>query len=68
MNTSGLTCCLRYTKNTEKLVLLGSSNLLHKYDVGRKLRKKKSEHSTDLAALVELGNLSFYTNAPTSIH
>lgn len=61
MNTSGLMCCLLYTKNTEKLILLGSSNLQHKYGTGRKLCKKKSEHSTDPAVLLKLSNLSLYT-------
>lgn len=40
----------------------------HKYGMGRKLRKKKSERSTDLPVSLELSNLSFYTNAPTFIH
>lgn len=66
MNTSGLPTL--HEKLQKKIVLLGSSNLQHKYCMGRKLRKKKLEHSTDVAVLLKLSNLRFYTHAPTLIH
>lgn len=48
-------------KKYRKTNFLGSSNLQHKCGTGRKLCKKKSEHSTDPAVLLKLSNLSLYT-------